>query len=97
KDGAFAGRWPLVRPHNDKDDAEPGMGDGHRRDDRVGSPSTGRLYGDKGFPPSLRSLCGEAQAGLRGGLRWMVPPSLPAPPAIISTGHSSMGATGHSP
>ena len=67
--GALARRWAVVRAWRDQDDVQPGMGDGRRRDDRVGSAGAGDLHGDRRLPPRLRGVRRQAETGLRGQLR----------------------------
>ena len=64
-----ARRRPLVRARHHQDHDEPGMGHGHRGDGGIGGAGPGDLHDDQGFPPRLRGIRRETEAGLRGQLR----------------------------
>ena len=61
-------RRPDLRPRHHQDPAQQRMGGEPRDRDRDGGAGPGDLHGDQRFPPRLRGLRGEADAGVRGRL-----------------------------
>ena len=61
---------PHFRQRHDQAHAGDGMGDGGRERDRSGSGRPGAMHGDGGFRARVPRLRRQAEAGVRGQLRW---------------------------